>query len=104
MRTDGYQGCIVTLIDLIGIKGIAGSGMGSPMMMAMHQQVIAKVNSGDLPSHPYVYLWNDSILLLAYLDDVTPRKSLKNRILREANALKRDIDGHVEQGTYAISA
>src|SRR5262245_42030138 len=67
MRDDGFQECIVTVIDLIGVKAVAGSGKGSSLMVAMHQRVTAKANAGHLPSHAYIYLWNDSILLLAYL-------------------------------------
>lgn len=103
MRADGYRECTVTLIDLIGVKALAPLGQGSSLILDMHARVRAKVAAGHLPSHPNVYLWNDSILLLAFLDGETNRSQLKNTILKEADALKRDIDNHVDKGSYAIS-
>src|SRR5437773_2697757 len=104
MRSDGFRDCIVTLIDLVGVKGVAAQGLASSAMTVMHQRVTAEVNAGHLPSHPYVYLWNDSVLLLAYLDmeSVVERREKKNKVLREADALKRDIDADWHKGSYAI--
>ena len=103
MRSNGFQECVVTFIDLIGIKDLAKGGQGSALMMQMHQQVKAQVQAGHLPSHPYAYLWNDSILLLAYLSDEEPRSAQKNRILREADNLRRKMDVDLGLKSFGIS-
>jgi hypothetical protein len=103
MRSDGFQECIVTFIDLIGIKELAKGGQGSALMMEMHQRVKSQIQAGHLASHPYAYLWNDSVLLLAYLNDQESRSVQKNRILKEADNLRKKIDVDLELKSFGIS-
>src|SRR4051794_39752649 len=103
MRADGFRDCIVTVIDLIDIRAIAAQGQASSVMVTIHNHVIASVNAGNLPSHTYIYLWNDSILLLAYIEGDVNRRTTKTTVLREANILQRDIDKHWKRGSYGIS-
>lgn len=92
---------ILTYIDLIGIKDAASSGnsRGTDLMRRMHSLVHGRMSHG-MNNHDHCYVWNDSILLLAYLDNPY-RNSDENDILKEADQLKKDIDQICP--SYAIS-
>ena len=83
-----WQDCIVSLIDLIGIKDIIlnQNGKGSALMRQLHKIVAVEMNLG-LQHHAHAYVWNDSVLLLAYLDG----SNLPEIILREVDELKRKL-------------
>ena len=96
-RPDWRPG-VVTLLDLIGVKKKAASGQGSTLMRQMHAFVRARCDNG-LPRHSHAYLWNDSVLLLAFLGD---EPGEKDAIIREADALKRDLDADLGLPSYGI--
>jgi hypothetical protein len=93
----------VTLIDLIGTKDLAARGdrKASYAMRGMHMLVVKQMAMA-LPAHSRAYIWNDSVVLLAYLDDGP------DVILREVDMLKRQIDAFVKtcgckRGSFAIA-
>ena len=85
-----WRHCIVSLIDVTGIKKLAakGDGIASAKMREMHSLVFSAASHG-LKAHAHAYLWNDSALLLAFVD-----ADLKQApdVLREVDALKAKID------------
>jgi len=93
-----WKDCVVTLIDLVRIKVLASGpkGLASTLMRKMHVTVSAEMRCG-LPLHECAYVWNDSILLLAYLD----RSHGPEPVLREVDRLKRSLSYLGE--SYAIS-
>jgi hypothetical protein len=94
-----WKKCIITFADFPGIKKLAASGRASTMMTDLHGYISSQAMT-LLPSHSGVYIWNDSILLVAYF---TARKD-KERILREQSAFKTAIDERVpgRHRPYAI--
>jgi hypothetical protein len=101
----GWRECIVTLIDVVGVKKLAKrpDTRASDLMRAIHHLVLDEMTNG-LPAHSTAYVWNDSVLLLAYLNSSAGAAEV---ILREADALKRQLDalarGSHAQISYAIS-
>lgn len=93
-----WQDCIVTLIDLIGIKKHAHHGdlKATTLMRHFHALVLKRIR--DLPSIDHAYAWNDSVLLLAYLGTERNKKEV---VLREIDAFKREID--ILADSYAIA-
>lgn len=63
-----WSPCIVTMLDLAGTKSLAPSGKGSSALISMHRQAVAKINHG-LPLTSHGYVWNDSVLLLSYMNE-----------------------------------
>lgn len=96
-----WKNCIVTYIDLIGIKEIASytGSQATDIMLKMHS-LVDRHASHEMPNQNYCYIWNDSILLLAYLDG-NPRAAHKESIVREVDNLKRKVDQICP--SYAIS-
>ena len=90
-----WRNCIVTYIDLVGISEFASQRdkKASSLMRTMHRCV----SSTQFSKHHRVYVWNDSVLLLAYLD----KKSDYNAILGEADNLTWHLDKIAK--SYAIS-
>jgi hypothetical protein len=107
MDSDDWPECIVTFMDLIDTTKYAKSGEASRIMQNMHESVISYVEtSGNWVNHEHTYVWNDSVLLLAYLDKPgrhLTRKEMKETILREADAFKRHIDADLGRKTFAIA-
>lgn len=64
----------------------------------MHAFVSDQVGKGHLQRHKHMYVWNDAVLLLAYIDN----KSDFNAILREADNLQRKLDEKFKP-SYAIA-
>ena len=93
---------ILTYIDLIGVKdsAMAPDGRATDLMRRMHTLVSGKVSHG-MPNHDHCYIWNDSVLLLAYLDLTPKGKKHEADVIKEADALKKDIDQICE--SYAIA-
>lgn len=92
--------CIVTVIDVIGIKDLAkiGDSRASTQMRRLHALTRTAFYSG-MPMHAHSYCWNDSVLLLAYWNqDLEAARS----ILAEASKLKRNVDSQIDK-SYAIS-
>jgi hypothetical protein len=95
---DGWRPGIVTVIDLIGVKKRAESTEGSTLMRQMHNFVRVRFDNG-LDNHAHAYLWNDSILLLAYLNG---KPGEKEAIVREADKLKAEVDADLGMPSYGI--
>jgi hypothetical protein len=95
----GWSDCIVVLIDLIGIKkrALEGDSGASASMRSFHNLVQREVCS-DLRTLDHAYLWNDSVLLFAYVND---RSGMYERAIHAADSLKRKID--LINPSYAIA-
>jgi hypothetical protein len=97
--SEDWPDCIVTLIDVIGIKSAAKRGSkASGQMRNLHSLAQTSMNLG-MPKHAHSYCWNDSVLLLAFWNG---EPADGRGILSEASALKRRIDETIGQ-SYAIS-
>lgn len=96
-----WRDCIVCLIDLVGVKKLASKadGRASSLMRQMHSLTVVETRVG-LPLHSHIYIWNDSVLLLAYTDGQATNAA---SILREVDSLKRKIDVATETQSYAIA-
>jgi len=64
----------------------------------MHAFVRARFDNA-LPRHSHAYLWNDSVLLLAFLNDDLGEKEA---IVREAHDLKAQLDADLGLPSYGI--
>lgn len=95
MRQD-WRDCIVTLIDMAGVKKRAERGAGSALMLRLHALVARETEA--LQSVARTYVWNDSALLLSYVDETAVSFELA---MRDAERLKRCIDGLAP--SYAIA-
>jgi hypothetical protein len=83
-----WRDCIVVVFDLNAIKQKAKQrGVGVELMRRLHQVVSDAAGQG-LRSISHAYAWNDSALLLAFVDGVQQYES----VLRDADVLKRAID------------
>ena len=91
-----YRDCIVTLIDLIGVEKLAQSGEASKLMREFHKLVTQE--KGNLSAIDHAYVWNDSALLLSYVDD---HNASYEAAMRDANKLKRRVD--TVRNSYAIA-
>ena len=94
-----WRHCIVSLIDVTGIKKLAakGNGIASAKMREMHSLVFSAASQG-LKAHAHAYLWNDSALLLAFVDSDLRQAT---DVLREVDELKSKIDAIGK--CYAVS-
>jgi hypothetical protein len=94
-----WRDCIVILMDLIGVKrqALKGDSRASSLMRRFHQVVCHEMRTG-LRSLDHAYVWNDAVLLLAYVDDHSQRL---RESLRDAALLKRKVDG--VKRSYAIA-
>ena len=91
--------CIVTFMDLIDVKKLIS--LNSPnavqIMQEFHQTVYGQVNE-TMKKHEHAYAWNDSVLLVAYIDE---NYSGLLDIMKELDNLKKRIDE--KSKCYAIS-
>jgi len=94
-----WNNCIVSLIDLVGIKDLAtqGGSAASALMRRLHVTILQKMDTG-LPTLAHAYIWNDCVLLLAYLDGT---KGGTEAVLRDIDGLKRNVDALAD--SYAIA-
>ena len=83
-----WRDCIVTMIDMVGVKKHAQSGAGSALMRRF-QALVARQTESLTSSVARVYVWNDSVLLLSYVDDTV---ASFESAMRNAEHLKRCID------------
>ena len=97
--SSNWKSCIVTFIDLVGVKMLAniGTSDATTLMRKMHT-LTTQFTSKQFSHHSSVYIWNDSVLLLAVMQN---EKNEEVKILKEANALKKKIDTLCE--SFAIS-
>lgn len=94
-----WRDCIVVLMDLIGVKkqALDGDSGASALMRSFHAMVRREM-AGGLGALDHAYVWNDSVLLLAYVDD---RSQAYKRAIHAADDLKRKVD--VIAPSYAIA-
>jgi hypothetical protein len=94
-----WADCIVSLLDLVGIKKLVAEGgpKGSRAMLDFHRLLQVETSDG-LRHHQHVYVWNDSALLLALIDN---RHIHFEPIMKEVDDLKKQID--IRWPCYAIS-
>ncbi len=101
----GWKNSAVSLIDLVGIRTLAkkGNTAATEVMRTMHGLVVNEMRTA-LPTHDRAYIWNDSVLLLAFLDHTS---ATPERVLREVDGLKRKIDTMVKPyglpNSYAVA-
>ena len=98
MNSDNWPPCIVTAFDLVGTRSAAPSGQASSAMIQMHRLAVEKINAG-LPNHSYGYVWNDSVLLLSYIDKPAAQR---RTVLNELSEFKHALDTQCGKA-YAIS-
>jgi hypothetical protein len=82
-----WRDCIVSVIDLVGIKSRADRGVRSDLMRKLHALVIQEVPG--LPTVAHAYACNDSVLLLSF---VTTERHSFEAALRDADRLKHRVD------------
>jgi hypothetical protein len=94
-----WRDCIVVLMDLIGVKkrALEGDSAASTLMRSFHG-LVRREMAGDLAALDHAYVWNDSVVLLAYVDG---RPKAYERAIHAADDLKRKID--VTAPSYAIA-
>jgi len=94
-----WRDCIVVLMDLIATKKRAqeGNRAASASMRSFHQLVRREMTAG-LCALDHAYVWNDSVLLLAYVDD---RPRAYEAAIHAADDLKRRVDATAR--CYAIA-
>lgn len=101
-----WPSCVVIYIDMPELKkhASAAAPTGSSLMRAFHSLVGRALAPGLLPSLAHAYVWNDSALLLAYVDGT---RSGDEACLRDADRLKLTIDEWMQTWTtkrsYAIA-
>lgn len=95
----GWRDCIIVLMDLIGLRrrALEGDSAASALMRSFHN-VIRKEMASGLRGLDHAYVWNDSVLLLAYVDDRSPAYE---SAIHAADTLKRKIDAIAP--SYAIA-
>jgi hypothetical protein len=91
-----WQDCIVTLIDLVGVRAKAPQGIASALMRKFHNVVVKE--RGSLNATASAYVWNDSVLLLSYVND---NSSSFEGAMKDADKLKRRVD--TVERSYAIA-
>lgn len=85
-----WPDCVVTVIDVIGIKSAARNGLSeASLQMRALQALVQSEMDGGMSKHAYSYSWNDSVLLLAFWNGKIEQA---REILCEASGLKRKID------------
>jgi hypothetical protein len=91
--------CILVLMDLIGIKkrALEGDAKASAVMRSFHELVEEEMIT-ELSALDHAYVWNDSVLLLAYVNEESQRYQ---DAMRAADALKRKVDSISR--SYAIA-
>jgi len=98
-KENNWPPCIVTVLDIAGIKSNAFTGKGSEIMLRVHGYAVDKINHG-LPLHRNGYVWNDSILLLTYN---TETALIRRTVLEELDDFKSSLELACGVSTYAIS-
>ena len=88
MMGSGFQDCIVAVFDLVGIKKLAPDGTGGKQMRRLHDVVLHAAGDG-FDCITRAYTWNDSVLLLAYVNNHQDGYAC---VLREFSRLKSRID------------
>lgn len=95
---EDWRKCILTHIDIIGVKALANRSKGSSIMRDLHQLVDNDFGK-YLPGHDHAYVWNDSVLIVAFLNK---GRGEKLRLLQEVNAFKRHLDKTLAKRSFAV--
>ena len=93
-----WRDCVVVLIDLVGIKRLAASSDGSAAMRSLHRTALEMSRAG-LAAIDHLYAWNDSLLLLSFIDRGDRRRV--GCALRDAEAVRAAVSSIVP--SYAIA-
>jgi len=81
-----WRDCIIVFFDLPGIKSLAPqSGAGSAVMRKLHALAAKEVPRLARVNHAYI--WNDSVLLLGFVDDGDSAFV----VMREADSFKQAV-------------
>ena len=92
-----WRDCIFTFIDLPGVKKLAPSdGAGSKLMRQLHRLAAKEVPR--LATVAQAYVWNDSVLLLSFVDK---RASSVVAAMKDADRFKRQVDNLKK--SYAVA-
>jgi hypothetical protein len=93
-----WRDCVVIYIDLIDLKKrLRNPTAGSLLMRSFHELVVDEMERG-LASLNHAYVWNDSTLLLAFVDNSSVAYQA---CLQDAETLKRRVDSIGK--SYAIA-
>ena len=91
-----WRDCIIVFFDLRGVKRLAPqSGAGSSVMRDLHALAAKEVPLLARVNHAYV--WNDSVLLLGFVD----KTDSIVEVMREADSFKRAVDAI--RTSYAVA-
>jgi hypothetical protein len=84
-----WRDCIVTFIDLPGVKKLASANSaGSDLMRRLH--ALAARELPRLAAIDHAYVWNDSVLLLSFIKN-TPASFVA--AMTDAHRFKRRVNG-----------
>ena len=84
-----WRDCIVTYIDLVDAKEGAALGVATERMRRLHALVGELLVGPLLPSAAHVYVWNDAVLVLSFVDESS---SSYRAAVRDVCTLKARID------------
>ena len=94
----GLSDCVLALFDLVGIKKLAPDGDGSKQMRRLHGVVMDATASNGFDCLARAYTWNDSVLLLAHVNN----RNGYERILRDVSRFKRALIDQVSESYCAV--
>lgn len=93
-----WQNRVVTLIDLVDTTAAQTTASASTLMRRFHDVVYQAFAGTALKSVEQAYVWNDSVLVLSYVDDSTDSFI---RAIDELQTFKKSID--IVRRSYAIA-
>lgn len=93
-----WKKCILSYIDIIGVKALAKDSRGSSIMRSL-QCCVTDGFEKHLLRHDHAYVWNDSVLVIAFLKNEPGEKM---RLLREVNDFKRHLDKTLDMRSFAV--
>ena len=83
-----WHNCIVTIIDIVGVRSQSQNSAGSSIMLQLHQTVLAEIRDNKY-SFTHTYIYNDAVQILSYVNE---KKDSFQTAMRDADRLKRRID------------
>lgn len=83
-----WRNCIVTLIDIVGVRSQAQNSTGSRIMLDLHRKVLTEIRDNKY-SFIHTYIYNDAVLILSYVDRT---KDSFQIAMHDADRLKKRID------------
>lgn len=99
--SEAWRDCVVTLIDVIDIRSLSEGKKGgaASKMRQLHKLLASRMgDASSMPGIAHAYAWNDSVLLLGFLQ--APNSS--TQILAEISEFKKCVDDQVGK-SYAVS-